>query len=145
MDQGRLFDLLDTDGDGRLSVREERQAVSLLNRLDRDGNGLLGKDEIPHSYFATFVRGPVDTTPFRGGMVANNGPARPPGSASTPVRGPLWSRKLDRNQDGDVSRREFAGTDEQFARIDTDGDDLISVEEAERADTLFRGQNDSRR
>jgi hypothetical protein len=78
-------------------------------------------------------------------MVASSGPARPRGSGSTPVRGPLWSRKLDRNQDGDVSRREFAGTDEQFARIDTDGDGLISVVEADRADTVFRGQNDSRR
>jgi Ca2+-binding EF-hand superfamily protein len=144
VDHGRLFDLLDPDGDGRLSVREERRAVSLLDRLDRNGDGFLGKDEIPHSYFATFVRGPVDTTPFPGGMVANSSPAQPPGSGSTPVRGPLWSRKLDRNQDGDVSRREFAGTDEQFARIDTDGDDLISVEEAERADTLFRAQQDSR-
>jgi Ca2+-binding EF-hand superfamily protein len=145
VDQGRLFDLLDTDGDGRLSVREERQAVSLLDRLDRDGDGFLGKDEIPHSYFATFVRGPVDTTPFPGAMFVNSSPARPPGIGSTPVRGPLWFRKMDRNQDGDVSRREFVGTDEPFARIDTDGDGLIRVEEAERADTLFRGQRDSRR
>ena len=32
-----------------------------------------------------------------------------------------------------VSRREFLGTDEEFRRIDTDGDGLIDVKEAEAA------------
>ncbi len=45
---------------------------------------------------------------------------------------------MDRNRDGDLSRREFLGTDEKFRRIDADGDGLISIEEAERADKLFR-------
>jgi Ca2+-binding EF-hand superfamily protein len=146
-DQGRgLFDLLDTNGDGRLSVREMRQAVSLLDRLDRNGDGFLSKDEIPHSYFATFVPGCaiVETIPFRG-MVVSSTPDRPAGSGTAPVRGPLWFRKMDRNQDGDVSRREFVGTEEQFARIDTDGDGLISAEEAERADAWFRAQKDAGR
>jgi len=45
---------------------------------------------------------------------------------------------MDRNGDGDVSRREFLGSAEQFKRIDTDGDGLISVEEAERYDAEVR-------
>jgi hypothetical protein len=45
---------------------------------------------------------------------------------------------MDRNGDGDVSRREFLGTDEEFAAIDTDGDGLISAEEAERYDAKMR-------
>jgi hypothetical protein len=48
--------------------------------------------------------------------------------------GPLWFRKMDRNNDGDVSAREFLGTPEQFRRIDSDGDGLISPAEARRAD-----------
>jgi hypothetical protein len=52
---------------------------------------------------------------------------------------------MDRNQDSDISRREFVGTDEQFAQLDTDGDGLLSEEEAERADAGFRQQRDSRR
>ena len=54
--------------------------------------------------------------------------------------GPMWFRKMDRNRDGDVSRREFLGSDELFKKIDLDGDGLISVEEAEKADALFRKQ-----
>jgi hypothetical protein len=45
---------------------------------------------------------------------------------------------MDRNGDGDVSRREFLGTAEQFRKIDGDGDGLISVEEAEKADARSR-------
>jgi hypothetical protein len=45
---------------------------------------------------------------------------------------------MDRNGDGDVSRREFLGTIEQFRRIDSDGDGLIDVVEAERADEAVR-------
>src|SRR6185437_4376532 len=42
----------------------------------------------------------------------------------------LWFSKMDRNRDGDLSPREFLGTVEDFRKLDTDGDGLISVEEA---------------
>ena len=62
-----------------------------------------------------------------------------------PRRGPEWFRKMDRNGDGDVSRREFLGTDAQFRAIDTDGDGLISVEEAEAFDKMMRAKGDTPR
>ena len=43
---------------------------------------------------------------------------------------PVWFRKMDRNNDGDISPREWLGTDEDFKAIDTDGDGLISIVEA---------------
>jgi tetratricopeptide (TPR) repeat protein len=132
VDQGSgLFDLFDSNRDGRLGVRELRQAVTSLDSKDRNRDGFFSKDEISHAYVATFVRGAVDTTPVFRGMMMNT-PVPQPGLASIPVRGPLWFRKMDRNQDSDVSRREFLSTDEQFARIDADNDGLLSAEEAEQ-------------
>jgi hypothetical protein len=49
-------------------------------------------------------------------------------------RGPAWFRAMDRNGDGDVSRREFTGPPEVFDKLDLDKDGLISPEEAAKAD-----------
>jgi Ca2+-binding EF-hand superfamily protein len=42
---------------------------------------------------------------------------------------------MDKNRDGDVSRREFLGTREAFDRLDKNGDGLIDRREAEGAAT----------
>ena len=138
-DQGRgLFDMLDTDGDGRLSVREMRNAYKLIAKLDQNGDGKIEPGEVPRRFQAGLRRGSTGGAGL-GGAVAFSAIG---GGRSRPVRertaGPLWFRKMDRNRDGDVSRREFLGSDELFKQIDTDGDGLISVEEAIKADALFR-------
>jgi Ca2+-binding EF-hand superfamily protein len=124
-----LFGLIDADGDGRLSVREMRAMPKLVEKFDRDRDRLLAPSEVPRRFRVTLTRGQNYTanafTPF---AVLTTPPA-----AARPAAGPLWFQKMDRNRDGDVSRREFLGTDEQFRRIDTDGDGLISVQEAEAA------------
>jgi Ca2+-binding EF-hand superfamily protein len=124
-----LFGLLDADGDGRLSVRELRAAPKLVARFDADGDGLLAPGEVPRRFRAALAHGLANVAVPRrnqfGGEVMAGTP-RPPA-------GPLWFRKMDRNRDGDVSRREFLGTDEEFRKLDTDGDGLISLQEAEAA------------
>jgi Ca2+-binding EF-hand superfamily protein len=136
-----LFDILDTNRDGRLSVREMRGAAKLLDQLDRDRKGYLTKGDIPRSYQLTLRRG-ATTGGAQGGAGAffdlYRGTAR--AEPESLKAGPLWFRKMDRNRDGDVSRKEWLFSDEEFRKIDTDGDGLISLEEAERYDPLLRKQ-----
>jgi Ca2+-binding EF-hand superfamily protein len=134
-DQSRgLFDLLDANRDSRLSVREMRQAPKLLERLDRDNKGYLTREDIPRSYQLAVRRGPssagnaADPAALFTRYLAPQGKSEPEG----PTAGPLWFRKMDRNRDGDVSRKEFLFGEEAFRRLDTDGDGLISLEEAEK-------------
>lgn len=131
-DQGRgLFDLIDLDKDGRLSVREMRLAVELLKKLDRDSDGALTTAEIPRRFAASARKGPMGGDGNLYGPFALVGAPGIRGAPTPRKEGPLWFRKMDRNRDGDVSRKEFLGTAEQFQKIDTDKDDLISVLEAE--------------
>jgi Ca2+-binding EF-hand superfamily protein len=131
-----LFDLLDINRDGRLSLREMRAAAGLLARFDRDGDGKLSREEIPRSYRLALGPGQASLNRGTGSAVV----VSPAGQLAYPTSsargGPLWFRKMDRNGDGDVSLREFLGSREDFRRLDTDGDGLISVDEAERAEAL---------
>jgi Ca2+-binding EF-hand superfamily protein len=120
-----LFDLIDADRDGRLSLRELFTAWDRLRRYDRDGDGKLARDEFPRQLQARLVLGkaaPISAVNAR------------PAPAPRKPRGPAWFQKLDRNGDGYVSRREFLGPEDLFRKLDTDGDGLISPEEAERLD-----------
>ena len=76
----------------------------------------------------------------RGGEHANREEERRPRSMAAEGDPALtdWFRNMDRNTDGKLTRAEFVGTDEQFKRIDTDGNGEISPAEARAADDWFR-------
>jgi Ca2+-binding EF-hand superfamily protein len=46
---------------------------------------------------------------------------------------PAWLSAMDRNGDGEISRREFLGTPEQFARFDANDDGYLESAEATAA------------
>ncbi|HVC98666.1 MAG TPA: hypothetical protein VND64_33685 [Pirellulales bacterium] len=125
-----LFRLLDTRLDNRLTARELRGAAGVLARHDTNRDGRLNGREVP-------LRMELE--------VSRNTPSRVQAAAARPARGatasrgtsskkgPVWFQKLDRNDDGDVSRREFIGPADVFDRLDADHDGLIDPDESEKA------------
>jgi Ca2+-binding EF-hand superfamily protein len=130
-----LFELLDSNGDGRLSIREMRNAWTRLSPYASDG--VIARSELPRQYSLLVGRSTNRNGPQ---MVLPVGALQPGPRGPVTQRGPLWFRKMDVNGDGDVSEREFLGSLEDFRRINTSGDGLISVEEAEKADEWFRAK-----
>jgi Ca2+-binding EF-hand superfamily protein len=125
--------MLDANGDGRLSPREMRTAWQRLGTFDRDGDGLISREEMPRQVQITINPGLPNLGVVQPGRIVPPRRTEPMvGNTPAGPRGPLWFRKMDLNGDGDVSRREWLGSPEEFSRIDTDGDGLISLEEAER-------------
>ena len=115
LDNGGLFELLDANHDGALSVRELRGAWDRLKEAGCVTDGAYDPKKLPRVLLAAASRGYPQTL------------------AIDARRGPAWFRAMDRNGDGDVSRREFTGPPEVFDRLDLDKDGLLSAEEAEAA------------
>ena len=123
-----LFQLLDENGDGRLSVRELRTAWDRLIVLE-PGSSQQVTEAVMQP--AATVRVGQGRNAFSDPSVYAGAYSGVPQQRAAP-QGPLWFRKMDRNRDGDVSRTEFLGSLEDFAKIDVNHDDLISQSEAEK-------------
>lgn len=137
-DGAGFFSTLDTNGDRRISMREMRYADKSLARMQRDDKPGLGKDEPARRYRIEFVRGIFNPfgTPDR--------PVNPQMPQTTVVTakprpiGPIWFQRWDRNNDGDLTFREFLGPRDDFELLDVDKDDLIDPKEAEAAAHLVK-------
>src|SRR5205823_4807583 len=80
-----LFDLLDSNGDGRLSIREMRGAWNRLAMHDREGAGSVTKSQLPRQYELQVGGSPFQTGPR--GLAVQLGMTRP--VSAPPQRGPL--------------------------------------------------------
>jgi Ca2+-binding EF-hand superfamily protein len=122
-----FFPSFDTNGDGRLGLRELRVGLAGLLSRDANGDGSLSEKELVHLYRLSVAQGQTNIGSVFGVTfaysVASDGRIKP-------TKGPEWFRNMDRNQDGDVSPREFLGTAENFKALDSDGDGLLDGKEA---------------
>jgi Ca2+-binding EF-hand superfamily protein len=130
----RLLKLGDVNKNGKLESEEIRTLIDKLRAwqgagaarfqaMDKNGDGKLAPDEFegPRPLFAQ-----IDTdkdgflTPEEIKAFALSGGAAAPGRL----------KAMDQDGDGKISRTEFFGRPELFARLDADGDGLITTDEA---------------
>lgn len=131
-----MFSLLDTNQDRRLAQRELQEGKTILAEYDVNEDGQLAESELGTRYVLRIGLGQPDWErqgPQSMNMEMASTDAILPGIES--LTGPQWFRRMDRNQDGDLSRREFLGTRDQFNQLDSDGDTLVSASEAEAIET----------
>jgi len=110
-----LFEFLDGDHDGALSSRELRTAYDRLREAGCFDDEKLDRTRLPRHLLA---------------VISHGHPVSPLGQPAR--RGPDWFLAMDRNQDGDVSRTEFAGTKSQFKKLDQNRDGFLDSEEVEQ-------------
>jgi Ca2+-binding EF-hand superfamily protein len=121
-DRGRsLLEALDADRDERLSSRELLEGWRRLRPDPKDTRGF-DRGEMSRHIRVVIGQGQANyrrvVPPKKGGLFA--------------VGPPTWFTHMDRNGDGDVSPREFLGSEADFRKLDADDDGLLSAEEARK-------------
>jgi len=122
-----LFSLLDRNNDRRLTERESISTFDRWQAFDYDGDRILNRSELSGN-MKLVIELPKPRL-FQEELGRMGEMSREP-VIQTQRDGPLWFQGMDRNRDGDISRREFLGTEAQFKKWDRDGDGLISKSEA---------------
>jgi Ca2+-binding EF-hand superfamily protein len=125
-----LFEALDRNHDGRIGLREIRAAPATLRALRKPGQAVLRPTDPPRRLHLEVIRSSFQL--FGTGGIGESTVPRIVVLPRTPV-GPIWFQRMDRNNDGDVSWKEFLGPRHVFEALDTDHDGLIDPKEAEKA------------
>ena len=128
-----LFKLIDSNSDRRLTARELQTGFDTLLEYDHNGDQFLTESELGTAYTLQIGLGQADSLRMDSikamNMTNRTADAILPGISG--LDGPEWFKRMDRNQDHDVSFREFLGTRALFNQLDVNNDKLISADEAE--------------
>lgn len=116
-----IMEALDADKNGEISAEELNNAVAALKKLDKDGDGKLSREEVR----------PAGGRGFGGGFGGGAG-----GTAAFVER--IMSN--DKNKDGKVTKDELPENMQRLLdRFDTNKDEAIDKEEAEKGAASFGG------
>ncbi len=122
-----FFQMLDINGDGRISIRELRECEKQLTTV-AGSEAEINPSRLTKSYRIEIQRGGISLF----GRV-DRPSAETPAALLKPPSGPMWFQRMDRNGDGDLTWDEFLGPRNVFHELDTDQDDLIDESEATAA------------
>ncbi len=117
------FDMLDHNGDRKVSHSEIVAFAKRSANFDRDNSGDLDPNELPLCLNLTIKRGVFTPTTLlqRGPDLEKSG---------TPVPSvPTWFAGMDYNSDGSVTKSEFLGSERSFDELDKDRDGIITARE----------------
>jgi hypothetical protein len=123
-DRDALLVALDRNLDGRLQPGEQQAAEALLEKYDANADDQASVGELPAVVSLIFIRGDLQQSEELFRRAPERVAPRNAGEA------PLWLTRMDRNEDGVVTRREFPGPPEKFQQLDRDGDGEIDAAEA---------------
>ncbi len=112
----------------------------MIGDLDANGDKVIDKAEVPDSAQPAFAKlleladtdkdGKLDQVELRAAMRAD-GPAKEVAKSAEPAM--LRFKKMDKDDDGKVTKAEFVGPEAMFGRLDADKDGSIGRDEMRKA------------
>ncbi len=117
------FELVDANGDRRISPHEAEQFSKSAATWDKNQDGGLTRDEVPTSILLV-----VERSDRRMAFLTAGGPTDEKRGANDSTA-PTWFTAMDYNSDGEISQTEFLGEESDFKRLDQNRDGIIDLQE----------------